>query len=256
MVCDFLRSCYSQKISYVAGDPSIQATATWYFAAPGALPLPTGNAFCSPTWDTVHPTATTLGFDATSKRTYYNGKRLNASDGTNYAGPLAYFTEGAPGPAVLPRSSDGFTPLSCIPPAGKFLSGTCIPAVPSSGVKNLTGMCTEPITPGTPCANCSGTTPLTRTCTIAGCTGVAAPANGTWTCTQLSFNPCFWLATGAGGVQILVQKLAGGLGVTCSVGFLSNQLYQLFPVTDCITLQTLPQFSTFSPLWPATITVQ
>ncbi len=254
MAMDLLRSCYSGQIEYA---PGLFAPAVWYWCAPTALPFPEPHLFGSPTWDTVHPTVTSLGWNALAPRKYYNGRRLNASQGRDFAGPLAYFSEGAPSSGNLPRIADGYTPTVCVAPAGKMLGGLSVPSVPSAGTKKLSGKSIQPITPGIPCGFCSGTTPLQRTVVIAGATGAASPANGTWVCTQLSFNPCFWLAGGLPGVQILAQKSAANIiGVTAQVGFLSSQIYQLTGPSDCISLSTLPKFSTVNPDWPATISIQ
>ncbi len=251
---DLLRSCYSSQIEYAPGKV---ATGTWYWCAPTALPFPAPHNFGSSIWDTEHPTATSIGWNAFASRPWYNGRRLNSSNGTSYAGPLEFFQGQCPGPGPLPRGTNG-TPVECLqPPYGLTKGGLCVPTVSALGGKYLAGASISPITPGVPCGHCSGTTPLTRTVVIAGATGSAAPANGTWVCTQLSFNPCFWLATGAGSVQILAQKSAANvIGVTCSVGFVSSQIYQLTGPTDCFSLSVLPKFSTINPDWPATITIQ
>ena len=123
MVCDFLRSCYSQNVMYDASDPTKKYKATWYFTKPGALPFPGLHSFGSPTWDWVHPFPTTIGFDASSPRSYYNGRRLNISDGNSFAGPMEYFLDGQSSASPLQRGDDG-TPAACIlRPAGFALGG-------------------------------------------------------------------------------------------------------------------------------------
>lgn len=123
MVMDLLRSCYSQNVMYFNGDPSQVTKCRWYFAARTAKPFPAPHAFGSPTWDTVHPTSTTLGWDATSSRSYYNGKRSNTSDGTSFAGPLDFFQNGADTLADLDRGVNG-TPVVCLrSPVGVALGG-------------------------------------------------------------------------------------------------------------------------------------
>lgn len=123
MCMDFLRSCYSQLVSYRKDDPSQQFIGQWYFCDPRALPFPGPHAFGSPTWDTEHPTETTLGWDATSFRFYYNGRRLNTSDGTKFAGPQDYFVNGQPDVPGLERGVNG-TPVECLKrPLGKAIGG-------------------------------------------------------------------------------------------------------------------------------------
>jgi hypothetical protein len=182
---DLLRSCYRQRINYIAGDPTKTALATWYWCRPGASIFPFANAFCSPTWDTVHPTRTTIGFDATGPRSYYNGRLLNSSTAQNYAGPASYFLEGAPAPALLPRAWDG-TPVECLTaPFGLAKGGLSIPTYPVAGGKILSG--TAPGPPPVP-INC-GTLPSVQpsvSATVTGATGFFLPWVGqtmvmTWT---------------------------------------------------------------------------
>lgn len=109
---------------FVKDDPTQKTKCRWYFASPTAIPFPVPHAFGSPTWDTEHPTPTSLGWDATSSRTYFNGKRSNTTRGQSFAGPLAYFQGGADDPSDLERGVNG-TPVECLKrPFGIALSGS------------------------------------------------------------------------------------------------------------------------------------
>ena len=126
---DLLRSCYTQNLLYQQGSPNF-VRGTWYFAKPGAAVFPGLQSMTSGTWDTVHPTVTTIGWDATKPRTYYNGRRTNHSDGKTFAGPIEYFTLGQPSPAGLVRGVNG-TPAVCIArPAGVAKGGSIQPPPP------------------------------------------------------------------------------------------------------------------------------
>lgn len=122
---DLVRSCYQQTMQF-GPDPSQRCLAKWYFCKKSAKAFPFPHAFGSPAWDTYHPTITSIGFDATSARTYYNGSLLNSSDGTSFAGPGGYFVDGSPlGVPALPRGMLG-TPLDCLRrPLGKAKGGYC-----------------------------------------------------------------------------------------------------------------------------------
>ena len=123
MIMDVLRSCYTRKMRYVKGDISKTFDATWYFAAETALPFPGFHLFSSAVWDTVHPTAVTLGDSESFSRRWYNGRRLNRSDGRSFAGPKECFLQGAPAPGDLDRAFDG-TPVVCLkPPFGEMHGG-------------------------------------------------------------------------------------------------------------------------------------
>lgn len=148
---DVLRSCYKRRIRFVKDDPTKTAVATWYFAAKTAKVFPGLQLFSSAVWDSFHPTAVTLGDDESFSRQYYNGRRLNASDGTKFAGPLRFFTEGADAPSVLPRGADGFTPRECmVPPFGINKGGMCLPVGAGIGGLVLGGNCV-PSSITTPC---------------------------------------------------------------------------------------------------------
>lgn len=201
MVMDLLRSCYKQRIRFVAGDLATQEVATWYFAAPTAKPFPFDHAFGSPTWDAEHPSFTDLGFNASAPRTYYNGRRLNRSDGTTFAGPASDFRFGAPGPNPLPRGTDE-TPRVCIPsPTGQMLGGLSVGVAAASGGLRTGGVCVPAMVPGVPCGNCPTVTPLTVTLTLSGFDPAHAWYNGTHTLVQQA-SPCNWLLTGPGTLSI------------------------------------------------------
>jgi hypothetical protein len=110
---DLLRSCSSQLIRFVKGDPTQTALATWYRCKPGAKAFPGIHSFGSPVWDQERNLETQIGFQATSARTYYDGRRKNTSDGTNFAGPAKFFVEGADSPALLLRGVND-TPSDCL----------------------------------------------------------------------------------------------------------------------------------------------
>jgi hypothetical protein len=187
---------------FVVGNPSIDTHAMWYFAAKTALPFPTPHAFDSANWNTVHPTRSLLGDQDQARRRYYNGRRLNISDGTSFAGPLAFFQNGCPAIGDLPRGP-GNTPLVCIRPGGGiFKSGTLLPTNPAIGGVDKGGSSYRPISPGLPCNNCSAETPAALLVTITGALGPAAVFNGVWTCPQdIGFN-CSWSLTVAPGHTI------------------------------------------------------
>lgn len=233
---DFLRSCYKQRISYVKGNPGITALATWYFAAPTALPFPSHHSFGSPTWDSEHPGITTLGFDATGPRTYYNGKRLNRSDGTTYAGPLICFKEGTDSPANLPRGRDA-TPIECLdPPFGILTGGSGLYALPGRGGL-LTGGQGVPLPSGVACVNCPGFTPLTVSVTLSGFSGVYAVYNGAHTLTQ-TVSPCIWTVSLGGTKTITAVRGAGNAwNVFLTAAPTAAQYTGTAP--DCLTGATL-----------------
>lgn len=188
MVMDLLRSCYRQRIRFVDGDPSQTAVATWYFAAKTAKPLPFPHAFGSPTWDIVHPTPTTIGFNAEASRSYYNGRSLNSSPGDRFAGQAAWFVRGAPQPANLPRTLNG-TPLECLtPPLGLQLSGSSVNVTGNKATLLLSAGSYIPTPPVNPCTFCS-VTPSSVTATLSGLT--VSFLNGTHSLVQQS-DPCMW----------------------------------------------------------------
>lgn len=188
---DLVRSCYKRRIRYVAGDPSQTAVATWYFAAPGARAFPFPHAFASANWDSVHPTAVVLGDDESFPRSWYNGRIINRSDGTDFAGPPQFFADGADMPALLPRGQDGFTPIECLkPPFGIAIGGLSEPIRSAIGGKTLSGSSVPGIAPGAPCGNCPAFTPLRTTVTAAGFVAPYTAFNGTHVLTQSG--ACTW----------------------------------------------------------------
>jgi len=200
---DLLRSCYSQKIRYIKGDLAQEETTAWYFCAKTAKPFPFNHAFGSPTWDIVHPTPTTIGFNAQASRQYYSGRSLNNSRGDKFAGPAAWFAEGAPAPANLPRALNG-TPLECLQnPLGLALSGGSVDVAPSSGTVLLSA---GSYVPAVACSECTGPTPSNLSITLSGFTTPAV--NATWTFTQDGTFPCQWNA-GSGGVTLTLQRSGG-----------------------------------------------
>lgn len=154
---DFLRSCYKSTIAYSSTDSSLTAPAQWYFAKPSAECFPAPHAFASSIWDTVHPTPTTLGWDATKSRTWTNGRNLNHSDGTNFAGKLAEFQTGQGSEPPLVRGINN-TPADCIArPAGKCIGGQAVAnqlVCPSCLTPNCLPMVLKMVVKSTPSNPC------------------------------------------------------------------------------------------------------
>ena len=243
MIMSFLRSCYRQRIMFVAGDPTQTTVATWYRCGPDAKVFPFLSAFGSPTWDTDHPTITEIGFDATTARPWYNGRRINSSLGQTYAGDRLDFLNGAAAPGHIPRAFDG-TPVECLqPPFGLAGGGSGVPSNVARGGKVVTGSAGPSVMPGVPCSQCVGVTPLIFRLVLSGFTGANAPVNGTWTMTQNAFNPCAWgnFPTPFG---LTVASTSFGWLVDV-VGIGGNALYSGSKV-DCVTGVILPQ--TFSSI--------
>lgn len=237
---DFCRSGYTGSMRFVAGDSSIVRHVSWYRCAPTALPFPGPHAFGSQNWDTDKGDFYPIGDANDLPRSYYNGRRINASDGRSFAGPANFFLDGAPAPGAIPRGVDG-TPVQCMqPPFGIAKGGLSVPVVPSIGGKLLGGtvVSSGPI-PGTPCGNCSGITPAFPVVTIAGATGAETGFNGAWTCTQIS--ACTWGFTTPVG-PILISRLFGGTwSVNVSDFFpgTTNAFYTQ-STSDCVTPLSVP----------------
>jgi len=205
---DFLRSCYRQRIRFVDGDESQTAVATWYFASKTAKPFPGPHSFGSPTWDIVHPTPTTIGFNALASKSYYNGSSLNSSRGDRFAGKQSWFVTGAPSPANLPRALNG-TPLECLtPPLGIQLSGTSVNVTGNKATLLLSAGSYDP-TPPWVCGLCADASPITVDFTVAGFTDPAF--NGSWSLPR-SPTPCFWrIPVGSGFIEAQRHHLDGWL---------------------------------------------
>jgi hypothetical protein len=123
MGMDLLRSCSVQRARYDASDPSKTTLLRWYFCAPTAEAFPGENAFGSPVWDQDKGIQTTIGFDATASRSYYNGTRQNTSDGKSFAGPEEFFRSGQDTDAALPLGVN-LTPVECLKsPVGVAIGG-------------------------------------------------------------------------------------------------------------------------------------
>jgi hypothetical protein len=200
---DLLRSGYKRDMRFVRDDPGPVVEAIWYRCAPSALPFPGPHRFGSGNWDTVHPSPSDLGDQDDLLRTYYNGRRLNSSDGRSFAGPLEFFQEGADGPALLPRGGDGFTPVECIrPPFGIVKGGLSVPTVGDLGGVIKSGTSTTPANP----LVCSTFT-TTLTATVLSGTGTAAPFVGQTFPVPHLFGP-LWEGSSTVGLDIL--NFAGG----------------------------------------------
>jgi len=251
---DFLRSCYKQNARFVEGDATRVAQLTWYFCKKTALPFPGVHAFGSSNWDAIHPTPTLLGFDATAKRTYYNGRALNSSRGTAFAGPQAYFVDGAPAPSTLSRGVLG-TPTECLlPPFGLAKGGLCVPVNPARGGVFKSGKLISTITPGTPCVFCPGITPSRCIVTIAGCTGANTVWNGTWTAVQVI--PCRWRFVQLAGHTLNVVRGPGTWNVALFVNIVGNTSNYSSGFADCITPGPVAFVNqTGGGSWPATVAI-
>lgn len=219
MVMDFLRSCSSQAISFVEHDPTQQALATWYVAAPTALVFPTEHAFGSPVWDTVHPTATTLGFDATTPRVYYNGRRTNASDGTTFAGTASFFQIGAPSRAPLERGVNE-TPVECLrAPFGIVTGGLCVPIVPAGGGLRTGGSCTAPVAVATTLRYWSWFTPPGAPSSVRFTVSSGPFGTGTVYGQAISGGPNTFVLTNTFGFSVYRTDMSfGGLGAGFPTG--------------------------------------
>lgn len=221
---DFARSCLKRNIRFVAGDPSKLALATWYFCKPGAIAFPTWHRFGLSNWDSDHPTTTVLG-DQSGPSTWYNGRPLNWSLGLGFAGPLDYFQQGAPGLAVLPRATDGFTPVVCIggAPSGLMAGGLSVASVSAEGGKKAGGTCTQTSVP----LNCGTFGTGNLTVTVLTGTGYWAPfvgsvvtmtySFGVWTGSVVAGGHTLNLATACGAIvanQFRLDAIVFGLGPT------------------------------------------
>lgn len=242
-------------MQFVEGDPTAVTDATWYRCKKGAVAFPGAHAFGSPVWDIVHPTPTTLGFDATASRRYYNGRRLNSSDGQKVAGHLEWFLTGAPSKANLPRLTDG-TPVECIkPPFGKMLGGVSVPVAAAIGGKSVGGALVTTVIPGAPCTSCPGVTPATVVLTITGATGLAAVINGVWMLPQdVPTNPCLWTHNEFPVRTFDADSFPAPWAVFVSTQFgLVTGIYTGSP-GNCVTPMTL-NLTTPQPGYPPTIQI-
>lgn len=197
--------------------------------------MPGPHAFGSPTWDSFHPMPTTLGWNATAPRSYYNGRRLNASDGQKTAGPLRFFSEGCDAPAILPRGADGYTPLECLPAlGGKAVSGLSMPVMSAHGGKLVAGSISTPgPTPGIPCGLCSvSITPATIKLTVTGFTGAGLTANGTWLVPQVL--ACVWQLINGAGVVFTVQRVPANFWQVQIAGAFPTTFNGTTPINSCI----------------------
>lgn len=235
---------------FFANDPFHLVKATWYRCKPGAKVFPTWHTFTSENWDYSHPSFFPLGDDAFSKRVWYNGRRLNSSDGTTFAGPLEFFQTGAPAPGLLPRSNDG-TPVVCLrAPFGTIASGLCVPVRGNRGSTRGGGFFATTVTPGLPCLNCVGTTPASPVITVAGAFGFAAPLNGTWTLIQIT--PCQWQRIVAPGVVITMARAVGNQWLpTLGIAFNPSGFYSSI-TSDCVT-DNNPTLTAGPPQYPPSI---
>jgi len=210
---DLGRSCSRQKIRFLNGGQVDEELATWYFAAPTAKLFPEPHAFGALIWFTDPPAKTGAGFVEGAPRTYYNGRRINSSDGTSFAGPLEFFVEGAPAPAVIPRTVNG-TPVQCIRDPGLLLGGLAVDSPPCLGGLLTGGTCGDVQVPLV-----CGSLPATIYGTVLTGTGFLAPFVGSTFPTTFAF-PNFW----NGGVNVGGNVIS--IGGQCAFGvWFANVLY-------------------------------
>ena len=234
---DLLRSCSKQKLRFIAGDLSQEEIGTWYFAKKTALPFPIPHSFGSPVWDTYHPMPTDIGFNAEAARSWYRGTPLNSSDGTKWAGDLAWFVNGADQAENLPRGSNG-TPVECLaPPFGLASGGSCSDTGLSSGGIMSGGECKPGYLPGVPCTYCSTGTPSMVEVSLSGFSGAYAAYTGTHLVPQTA-TPCEWFLALAGTLSIFVQRTAGGVWSVTMTGSPLACIY-VGSSSDCLALATL-----------------
>ncbi len=234
---DLLRSCKTSQVRYVENDVLQVVPITWYFAKRGALVFPSWHSFTSETWDYSHPTFFDLGEVPFPRPRWSNGRRNNSSDGTTFAGPLAYFQTGAPAPGFLPRGVND-TPIDCMsPPFGKAGGGVALSVVSAQG-GGLKGGVAIPAgpTPGIACVNCTGVTPANVTVTGGGFVGIYAVFNGTFIVPQIL--ACNWFLNIGGGAVITITR---NPGPSWHVSF------SLFPTGTGFDLITADCVSSFVP---------
>lgn len=96
MVVDHLKSCYTTTVR-LRVDPELLATIRWYWAPPGALPLPTPTAFGSMVWDTDWFSDDLGDLGETSlTRTWDRGAAPFGVTGQGTPTPLGWFLTGVP----------------------------------------------------------------------------------------------------------------------------------------------------------------
>lgn len=96
MIVDNLKSCYVTRMR-IRVEPELIAIVRWYFAPPGALPLPTESAFGSMVWentDREYPQPDLGEIDLT--RTWDAGKAPMGVTGTETPTPLDWYVNGVP----------------------------------------------------------------------------------------------------------------------------------------------------------------
>lgn len=255
MIMDMARSCYTGFVRYLAGNTAVVTQARWYFAAPTALPFPGMHAFGSPIWDDPRITPSLGWITRPTKRNWDSGRRLNTSDGTRFAGPAAFFLDGADNSGGLPRGVNG-TPIECLfPPFGLALGGRVTPVHVARGGVRWGGSLTPLPPPGFPCSYCAYT-PATATVVISGCSGPVAFLDGTWMVSQVgAISPCLWTGVIPPTGYINLQRINAStwnvqIGDTASG---DSHLYQAM-VPDCITPFVATEFFP-DPLFPPTVSV-
>lgn len=237
---------------YVKGDTSYFFNAFWFFCKPTARAFPGVHRFGSANWDYKRGLPSPLGDDATNRQLYYNGRNLNRSDGTKFAGPQVYFEEGAPGPGTIPRGQDG-TPIECLePPFGKVGGGLCVDVNPGVGGKIGSG---KLVTSQIPLV--CGDIPLTSVFAdqTAG-TGIFAPFVGqTITMTWHPFGLFPWTGCNGGVLPYLCGEmfcLAGSFGGNLYyepghvlISIPSSPTTSLFPIDFMYSLNYFGDTATF-----------
>jgi microcystin-dependent protein len=102
MIVDNLKSCYTTQMR-VRLNPELIVTVRWYFAPPGAKPLPTPTAFDSSVWNTdfFDSLAGDLG-ETSLTRTWDAGVAPPGVTGQSTPTPLSWFLAGVPASVTGP----------------------------------------------------------------------------------------------------------------------------------------------------------
>jgi microcystin-dependent protein len=111
MIVDNLKSCYT-TLMRVRLDPELIVPVRWYFAPPGAQPLPTETAFGSSVWETNDREYPQPGLGEISlAKTWDKGLAPPAVTGLSTTTPLDWFVNGIPAEVVYPPPNAGVSVL-------------------------------------------------------------------------------------------------------------------------------------------------
>lgn len=116
MIVDNLKSCYTTTMR-LRTNPPLTATVRWYWAPPGAKPLPTPTAFASMVWETdwFHGDVGDLG-ETSLTRTWDSGATPPGVTGQSTPTPLSWYLTGVPAGVTGPL----------VPCAGKLPAGPLV----------------------------------------------------------------------------------------------------------------------------------